>query len=121
MKSDSSVLGFVGPVAAHTVVRRERSGGGVTTVDDRVRGGATSVTDRGAVKRSGLEELKRTTERRDAESSKVDQMLADSFPASDPPSWSGAISRVAVSAEQRRLDASLSASELNTWRCPDCA
>ena len=34
----------------------------------------------------------------------VDQVLEDSFPASDPPSWTGAISRVAVSAEQRRVE-----------------
>jgi len=75
-----------------------------TYVDDRVREGAPSVTDRGTAKRSGVEESKRTTTRRDAESAKVDQMLDDSFPASDPPSWSGAISRVAVSAERRRLE-----------------
>lgn len=74
-----------------------------TYVDDRVRAGATSVTDRGAAKQSGVEEPKRITKRRDAESSKVDQMSDDSFPASDPPSWSGAISRVAVPAEQRRI------------------
>lgn len=73
-------------------------------VDDRVGGGATSVTDGGGVKRSVLEESTRTTTRRDAEPSTVDQMSDDSFPASDPPSWSGAISRVAVSVEPPRLD-----------------
>jgi hypothetical protein len=35
------------------------------------------------------------------ESSRVDQMLDDSFPASDPPCWSGAIARVACPVDQR--------------------
>jgi hypothetical protein len=34
----------------------------------------------------------------------VDQVLDDSFPASDPPSWSGAISRVAGNLERHRSD-----------------
>ena len=38
------------------------------------------------------------------ESSRVDQMLDDSFPASDPPCWSGAIARVAVPVDQRRIE-----------------
>jgi len=33
-------------------------------------------------------------------STNVDQVLDDSFPASDPPSWSGAISRVSGSSER---------------------
>jgi hypothetical protein len=34
-------------------------------------------------------------------STNVDQVLDDSFPASDPPSWSGAISRISGSSERR--------------------
>ncbi len=43
------------------------------------------------------------TRRSNATLSKVDQTLAESFPASDPPSWSGAISRVGTSTERRRM------------------
>lgn len=42
------------------------------------------------------------TERHERHSAMVDQILDDSFPASDPPSWSGAISRVAVSPNGRQ-------------------
>ena len=38
------------------------------------------------------------------ESSRVDQMLDDSFPASDPPCWSGAIARVAGPVDQHRIE-----------------
>jgi len=75
-----------------------------TYIDDGVRAGTTSVTDSGAANQSRVDQPKPTKKRPDMESSKVDQMLDDSFPASDPPSWSGAISRVAVSAEQRRIE-----------------
>jgi hypothetical protein len=34
--------------------------------------------------------------RREQRQSSIDQVLDDSFPASDPPSWTGAISRVAA-------------------------
>ena len=40
------------------------------------------------------------TGRAERPSPNVDQVLEDSFPASDPPSWTGAISRVGEIAER---------------------
>jgi len=75
-----------------------------TYVHERVRADATSVTDGGATNRSRVEEPKRMTKRRDVQSSNLDQMSEGSFPASDPPSSTGAISRIAMSAEQRHIE-----------------
>ena len=45
--------------------------------------------------------------RQQPHSSTVDQVLDDSFPASDPPSWTGAISRVAASPNRQINEAVL--------------
>jgi hypothetical protein len=44
------------------------------------------------------------TRREQRSSPNVDQVLDDSFPASDPPSWSGAISRVAATSDRDHGD-----------------
>ena len=51
-----------------------------------------------------VDKQERTIRRHELQSLNVDQILDDSFPASDPPSWTGAISRVAVPVERRRLE-----------------
>jgi hypothetical protein len=73
-------------------------------VDGELRARATSVTGRGVAGRLRADRPHPMTTRHDVESSKVDHVLDDSFPASDPPSWTGAISHVAISAEHRHME-----------------
>jgi hypothetical protein len=44
------------------------------------------------------------TRREERHSTNVDQVLDDSFPASDPPPWSGAISRVAATSSRAHVN-----------------
>ena len=47
------------------------------------------------------------TDGREQQQANVDQVLHDSFPASDPPSWTGGISRVAATSTRPHVDEGL--------------
>jgi hypothetical protein len=55
----------------------------------------------GAAREAGSQHETRRAQR---PSLNIDQVLDDSFPASDPPSWSGAISRVASASDRDQRD-----------------
>src|SRR5690348_1070594 len=76
--------------------RFTRPGGGMTTY---VIGVQKRPTNESAKARSEHE-----TRREQRQSPNVDQVLDDSFPASDPPSWTGAISRVAGSSNRHLIN-----------------
>jgi hypothetical protein len=76
-------------------VLRGRSGRGVTTYVIDKAGDAGTGQQKRRMKASGEVGSQHESRREQRATTNVDQVLAESFPASDPPSWTSSISRVA--------------------------